>query len=108
MRLFLVPFLVAVAGAIALPVSEMGLDPQAAVEGKLEVREPEVSSLFQVVCFSKKKKVIKLIDGLLMKIGCKSSLSLSYRRWAGSLINELLSEIEGKSCLSLEYADVNC
>ena len=53
------------AGVIALPVLKMG--PQAAVEGKLEVREPEVSSWFQVVFFSQKKKVIKLIDGLLMK-----------------------------------------
>lgn len=40
--------LVAVTGiiAIALPVSEMGFDPQAAVEGKLEIREPQVSLWF--------------------------------------------------------------
>ena len=38
-------FLVAMTGIIvvALPVSEMGFDPHAAVEGKLEVREPQVS-----------------------------------------------------------------
>ena len=29
------------------------------------------------------------------------------RGWAGLLINELLREIGGKSCLSLRYADVN-
>lgn len=53
-------------GAIALPVSEMGLDPQAAVEAKLEVRD---GCLIQTVSFSpkKKKKVIKLIDEPLMK-----------------------------------------
>ena len=43
MRLSLILFLVAVADVIALPALKMGLDPQAAVEGKLEVREPQVS-----------------------------------------------------------------
>ena len=45
----------------------MGLDTQAAVEGKLEVREPQVSPWIQVVSFSQKKYVIYLIDGLLMR-----------------------------------------
>lgn len=46
-------FLVAVTGVtvIALPVSKTGLDPQAAVEGKLEVREPQVSLWFQIDSF---------------------------------------------------------
>lgn len=55
MQLFLIPFLVAVAGAIALPVSKMGLDPQVAVERNLEVRESQVSSGFQRVPFSRTK-----------------------------------------------------
>lgn len=56
MRLSLIPFLAAIAGAIALPVSNMGLDPQAEVEGKLEIREPQVSSWFKVVSFSGGKR----------------------------------------------------
>ena len=46
-------FLVAVTGVtvIALPVANMGLDPQAAVEQKLEVRQAEVSLWFQIVSF---------------------------------------------------------
>lgn len=51
MKLILIPFLVAVASVIALPVLKMDLDPQTAVEGKLEVREPQVSWWFQVVIF---------------------------------------------------------
>ena len=45
MHISLSLFLVAVTGVIviALPVSKMGFDPQAAVEEKLEVREPQVS-----------------------------------------------------------------
>ena len=58
MHLSLIPFLVVVTGAIALPVSKMGLDTQVAVEGKLEVREPQVSPWIQVVSFSQKKDVI--------------------------------------------------
>ena len=44
-------FLVAVTAVIvmALPSSNMGFDPQAAVEGKLEVREPQVSFWFLIV-----------------------------------------------------------
>lgn len=42
MNLTLISFLVAVASAITLPVSEMDLDPQTAVKRKLEVREPQV------------------------------------------------------------------
>ena len=53
----LILFLVAVAGVIALPVSKMGFDPQAAVEEKLEVRKETVSSWFQVVSFNPKKLV---------------------------------------------------
>lgn len=56
MQLFLIPLLVAVTGAIALPVSKMSLDPQVAVERNLEVRESQVSSGFQRVLFSQKKK----------------------------------------------------
>lgn len=43
--------LVAMAGVtvIALPVSKMGLDSQAVVKGKLEVREPQVSLWFRIV-----------------------------------------------------------
>lgn len=43
MHLSLIPLLVTVTGVIALPVSKMDLDPQMAVEGKLEAREPQVS-----------------------------------------------------------------
>lgn len=46
--------LVAMAGVIVLPVSKIGLDPQAAVEGELKVGEPQVSSWFQVASFSPK------------------------------------------------------
>lgn len=46
MNLTLIPFLVSVASAITLPVSDMDLSPQTAVEGKLEVREPAVSCFF--------------------------------------------------------------
>lgn len=53
MRLSFIPFLVAVAGVIALPAPKMGLDPRADVEGKIEVREPHESG-----------KIV-LIDGLL-------------------------------------------
>lgn len=51
MKLSLIPFLVAVASAITLPVSEMDLDPQTAVEGKHEVRQLSVSWCFQEVLF---------------------------------------------------------
>lgn len=43
MHLSLIPFLVAVADVIALPVLKMDLDTQMAVRGKLEAREPQVS-----------------------------------------------------------------
>ena len=43
MHLYLIPFLVGVSGVITLPVLKIGHDPQAVVEGKLEVREPLVS-----------------------------------------------------------------
>lgn len=43
MHLSLITVLVGVAGVIALPVSKIDLDPQTAVDGKLEVREPQVS-----------------------------------------------------------------
>ena len=76
MHLFLIPFLAAVAGVIALPVLKMG--PQAAVEGKLEVREPEVSSWFQVVFFSQKKGYKTDKWTFDEKVDCKSCLSLSY------------------------------
>lgn len=49
MKLILIPFLVAIASVLALLVLKMDLDPQTAVEGKLEVREPQVSWWFQVV-----------------------------------------------------------
>lgn len=52
MRLCLITCLAAIAGAIALPVSKMGLDSPAGVEEKLQTREPQVSSWFQVVSFS--------------------------------------------------------
>lgn len=52
MRYSLILSLIAVAGVIALPVSKMGLDSQARVEGKLEVREPQVSSWLEGVSFS--------------------------------------------------------
>lgn len=52
MRYSLIHSLIAEAGGIALPASKMGLNPQAPVEGKLEVREPLVSSWFQVVSLS--------------------------------------------------------
>lgn len=58
MKLTLIPFLVAVASAITLPVSEMDLDPQTAVEGKHEVRQLSVSWHFQVVIFDSKKKLL--------------------------------------------------
>lgn len=61
MQRSLILWLVAVAGVIALPISKMDLDPQAAVEGKLEV---QVSSWFQIVS-SVQKTVIMLIDGIL-------------------------------------------
>lgn len=44
MQLSLITVLVAVAGVIALPASKTDLDPQTTVDGKLEVREPQVSS----------------------------------------------------------------
>ena len=61
MHLSMIPFLVAVASVIALPVLKMDLDPQTAVEGKLEVREPQISSWFQAVCFSPKKLLSNLL-----------------------------------------------
>ena len=51
MHLCLALSLVAVAGVIALPVTKMDLDPQMAVEGKLKVREPQVSLSCQVQFF---------------------------------------------------------
>lgn len=42
------------AGVIVLPVSKIGLDPQAAVERELKVGEPQVSSWFQEASFSPK------------------------------------------------------
>ena len=50
MHISLSLFLVAVTGVIviALPVSNMGSDPQAVAKGKLEVREPQVSLWFQI------------------------------------------------------------
>ena len=51
MKPTLIPFLVAVASAITLPVSEMDFDPQTAVEGKHEVRQLPVSWRFQEVLF---------------------------------------------------------
>ena len=63
MRLFLIPFLVAVAGIIALPVLKIGLDPQAAMEGKLEVREQQVSLWFSSMKIS--SKIVIIIDVFL-------------------------------------------
>lgn len=44
--------LVAVASVIALPVPKMSFDPQAEVQGKLEVRGLQVSSWFQILSLS--------------------------------------------------------
>lgn len=54
MYLSMIPFLVAMAGVTALPVLKMGLDPQPVVEGRLEVREPQVSPWFRSCSFSLK------------------------------------------------------
>lgn len=68
MHLFLVLSLVAVAGVIALPVTKMDLDPQMAVEGKLEAREPEVSLSCQVQFFLVIQETGLLIDELQKKL----------------------------------------
>lgn len=44
MHLSLITVLIGVAGVIALPGSKVDLDPRTAVDRKLEVREPQVSS----------------------------------------------------------------
>lgn len=49
MRLSLISVVAVIAGVIALPVAKMDIDSQAGVEGKLEIRETQVSSWFQVV-----------------------------------------------------------
>ncbi len=68
MHLCLVLSLVAVAGVIALPVTKIDLDPQMAVEGKLEAREPQVSLLCQVQFFLVIQETDLLIDELQKKL----------------------------------------
>lgn len=75
MHLSMILFLVAMAGVTALPVLKMGLDPQPVVEGRFEVREPQVSPWFRSFSFS-----LKLLYRLMYpfeKYILKSCLSLS-------------------------------
>lgn len=79
MQLSLIPFLVAAAGVIAVPVSKLNLDSQTAVEEKLEIRTPQVSLWFHGVssCPKTKKTVIADLSPFC-HIECKSCSSLSY------------------------------